>query len=241
MKLKIVVVDLDLSTKQKTWLIRIGIPAAVLLGTAALAYAGNWTVPHQWSAQGQANYAGADLKASDLDGNFNALATAGAALDGRVSKLEGRGHARFHLSATPTWGAYPPLPSNKWVPMVYDTADFDTLSAGSASTAANAPWHYTVPSDGIYLVMARASFASAPSNDIEGIAITKNDLACASLIVTGTETPTTTYGGVVVMVSDELQFAKGDVISICVVSGVGTPTVINANATRNAAVVDGPL
>jgi hypothetical protein len=88
MKLKIVIVDLELSARAKKLLIRIGVPLAVLLGGATLAYAGGWALPNQWSAPGSPNYAGPDLKASDLDDNFAALVDAGASLDQRVTNLE---------------------------------------------------------------------------------------------------------------------------------------------------------
>lgn len=88
MKLKIVIVDLELSPRAKKRLIRIGVPLAVLLGGATLAYAGGWGLPNQWSAPGSPNYAGPNLKASDLDDNFAALADAGATLQMQVSTLQ---------------------------------------------------------------------------------------------------------------------------------------------------------
>jgi hypothetical protein len=71
---------LELSSRAEKFLIRIGALLAVLLGGVTFAYAGNWALPHQWSAPGNSNYAGPNLRASDLDDNFAALADAGASL-----------------------------------------------------------------------------------------------------------------------------------------------------------------
>jgi hypothetical protein len=82
MKLKMIVVDFELSSATKKRLIRCGIPAAVLLGGGALAYAG-------WSPLPQPNFPmNGPLTASDLNANFAALADAGSALDQRVTTLE---------------------------------------------------------------------------------------------------------------------------------------------------------
>jgi hypothetical protein len=71
MKLKVVVVDLEVPPAAKHWLLRLGIPALVL-GAAAVAYAG---VPITFKSN-------ALLKADDLNTNFSAL-------DARLAALEG--------------------------------------------------------------------------------------------------------------------------------------------------------
>jgi hypothetical protein len=92
-KLKIVIVDLELSTKAKKRL-AFGIPLALILASGAVAFAGmDWALPHEWSNSAGPTYAGPSLKASDLDDNFNALADAGASLEARVAALEAA-HAR---------------------------------------------------------------------------------------------------------------------------------------------------
>jgi len=70
MKLKMVVVDLEIPSHVKHRLLQIGIPALVL-GTGALAYA---SVPKTWMD-------GQPLTAADLNGNFSAL-------DQRLSAVE---------------------------------------------------------------------------------------------------------------------------------------------------------
>jgi hypothetical protein len=90
-KLKIVIVDLELSTKAKKRL-AFGVPLALVLASGAVAFAGmDWALPHEWSNSAGPTYAGPNLKASDLDDNFNALSDAGAALEARVSNLEDAG------------------------------------------------------------------------------------------------------------------------------------------------------
>jgi phage-related tail fiber protein len=68
MKLKIVIVDLEIPPRVKRWGLRLGIPAVVLLGGAAVAYAGGLVTLVTWS-QGQT------LNASDLNANFAAVQT----------------------------------------------------------------------------------------------------------------------------------------------------------------------
>jgi hypothetical protein len=63
MKLKVVVVDLEISPRAKRWALRLGIPAAILIGGGAVAYAGGLVT---WTD-------GQTLKAADLNGNFSAL------------------------------------------------------------------------------------------------------------------------------------------------------------------------
>jgi hypothetical protein len=88
MKLKMIIVDLELSTTAKKRL-AFGIPLALILASGALAFAGiNWTPPREWSNDAGPTYAGPSLRASDLDDNFNALADAGASLEARVAALE---------------------------------------------------------------------------------------------------------------------------------------------------------
>lgn len=94
MRLKVVVVDLELSPRAKRHLIRMGAPLAIVLGGGALAYAGGWTVPNQW---GPGTPAGSTLTAAALNENFAALADAGAALDQRVSLL----------ATAPMFGTFP--------------------------------------------------------------------------------------------------------------------------------------
>jgi hypothetical protein len=71
-KLKLVIVDLEMSPRVKRRLLRLGLPIALVLGGSALAYA---NVPKVWNS-------GDKLLAADLNGNFSAL-------DTRITTLEG--------------------------------------------------------------------------------------------------------------------------------------------------------
>ncbi|HRI72145.1 MAG TPA: SUMF1/EgtB/PvdO family nonheme iron enzyme [Polyangium sp.] len=71
MKIKVVVIDVEWSSRTKRWAIRLGVPLAVLLGAAAVAYA---NVPHTFKD-------GDVLKSLDLNENFNALEQRIAALE----------------------------------------------------------------------------------------------------------------------------------------------------------------
>lgn len=71
MKLKLVVVDFEISPRARKLLVRVGLPIAFVLGGSALAYA---NVPKTWNA-------GDPLKAADLNENFSSL-------DARLVALE---------------------------------------------------------------------------------------------------------------------------------------------------------
>jgi hypothetical protein len=64
MKLKVVVVDLEVSARTKRWALGIGVPLALLLGGSAIAWAAGL---HTWNT-------GDTLQAADLNANFQALA-----------------------------------------------------------------------------------------------------------------------------------------------------------------------
>jgi hypothetical protein len=83
MKLKVVIVDMEFPPRVKKWGLRIGIPVAMLLGGAVVAYAGpnsliTWTD-------------GETLKAADLNSNFATLQneiTGDAGVRGEVAALQ---------------------------------------------------------------------------------------------------------------------------------------------------------
>jgi microcystin-dependent protein len=66
MKLKIVIVDFEIPLSVKRWALGIGIPAVVLLGGAAVAYASGLVTLVTWQT-------GQQLNASDLNANFTAV------------------------------------------------------------------------------------------------------------------------------------------------------------------------
>ena len=78
MKVKVVVVDLEIPPRVKRWAFRIAIPA-IIIGLGTIAYA---AVPLTVWTTGQA------LKAVDLNANFTALNGSFMGLDSRVATLE---------------------------------------------------------------------------------------------------------------------------------------------------------
>jgi hypothetical protein len=72
-KLKVYVVDLEIPPRAKRWLVRLGVPATILLGAAALA-----GPLHSWNA-------GDPLQASDLNANFANLEQRLAAVETQLS------------------------------------------------------------------------------------------------------------------------------------------------------------
>jgi hypothetical protein len=81
-KIKVYVIDLEIPPRVKRWALRIGIPAAVLLGGGAIAYATG--LPVTWSS-------GQTLYAADLNNNFAYLQneiTGDAGLEGQNAALQ---------------------------------------------------------------------------------------------------------------------------------------------------------
>jgi hypothetical protein len=96
MKIKIIVIDPELSQRTKRLLAAVVVPA-ILVGSAAVAWAGTL---HAWNP-------GDTLVAKDLNDNFNAveaeIAANFTALDARVATLEAVGHVeRANLGKTGT-------------------------------------------------------------------------------------------------------------------------------------------
>jgi hypothetical protein len=151
MKLKLVVIDFELSARAKRIAAAVVVPLLVL-GGGAVAYA---NVPITWTD-------GDTLTAADLNLNFNGLDTDIAALDQRVvtveqaapsvasaiSALQAPVSARYRLVTTqPLPGeAYPSL----GMAINYDAKDYDTANA--VTTGAN--WQFKAPVDGKYLATA---------------------------------------------------------------------------------------
>lgn len=102
MKIKLVVIDFEVPARVKRIALGAGIPA-VLLGAAAIANAG---VPHAFNP-------GEVLKASDLNGNFNALDQGVAALDQRIAALE---QATVADPPCPVGYAHDPSPASPFNP-----------------------------------------------------------------------------------------------------------------------------
>jgi hypothetical protein len=105
MKLKIVIVDLEIPPRVKRWGIRIGIPAVLLVGAGAVAVA---SVPTVWTG-------GQVLTAAALNANFTALdarITALEALPAQVTALQAQtavtiGSVSYSVGATKYCGVGP--------------------------------------------------------------------------------------------------------------------------------------
>jgi hypothetical protein len=149
MRLKIVIVDFEIPPRVKRWVLRVGIPAVVLVGGTAVAYA--TSLPVTWSS-------GQTLQAADLNNNFSylqneiagdggvgaevaALEAQVAALQTSVTALQTQVVAHAHLEVAQQ------LPYGTLEVLNFDTKDFDTASAMTTS-----PMVFTAPSTGTYRV-----------------------------------------------------------------------------------------
>jgi hypothetical protein len=99
MKLKIVIIDFELSPRVRRWALRIGIPA-VVLGVGAVAFAGVMPL-HTWNT-------GDILDAGDLNGNF-------ANLQGQIMTLAAKENVwRANVSAAGVVG----IQTGSWISTV---------------------------------------------------------------------------------------------------------------------------
>ena len=98
MKLKIVIIDLEIPERVKRAALRVAIPAAALVGFGAIAYA---SVPVVFTAH-------SPLTATDLNADFNSIdSRMGAIEDGGVPYAAQAGHASSADNATSAAGAAP--------------------------------------------------------------------------------------------------------------------------------------
>jgi len=122
MKLKLVIVDFEVSSRAKKWALQLGIPAAVLLGVVGIAYAGNLVT---WTS-------GQTLQASDLNNNFALLQTE----IGTPSGFQARMTSANSLNVTSTTQT-----------VVFDTVEFDLNNEYDSTTGV-----FTAKNAGTYMV-----------------------------------------------------------------------------------------
>ena len=120
MKLKVVIVDLEVSPRAKKWCLRAGIPLALLVGGGAIAWA---SPPHAFSD-------GQILTAQELNDNFTAL-------DARLTVVEGQVHAPSAFRAVRTTAFN--TPANATTTVVFDNVLFDLDGEYNVATGAFVP------------------------------------------------------------------------------------------------------
>jgi hypothetical protein len=137
MKLKVVIVDVEIPPHVKRWALRLGIPLALVLGGGAVAWAAGLVV---WS-DGQA------LKAADLNGNFTYLEgqiAGDGGLQARLTQLEGEVHPASAFRAN---RASPLSVTNEETQVTFDNVLFDLANEYDAATGVFSP-----KNAGIYLI-----------------------------------------------------------------------------------------
>jgi hypothetical protein len=128
MKIKLVVIDLEIPHRVRKWAIRVGLPAALLLGAGTVAYAGGLV---SWSA-------GQTLTASDLNENFNYI-------QGEIAALQAQSHPPSAFRAHTSNGLT--VPTNTRVTGLFDVVDFDLAHEYDPATGT-----FTATQAGVYLL-----------------------------------------------------------------------------------------
>jgi hypothetical protein len=141
MKLKVVIVDLEIPPRVKRWALRVGIPLGVVLGGGAVAWAAGLVT---WTT-------GTTLTAADLNNNFAYLQS-----EITTTAYGARTPSAFHATlSTPTT-----IASGTNTSVVFDTLEYD-LGSEYSTTAGT----FTVAHGGVYLVHCGVSYSSPATAD----------------------------------------------------------------------------
>jgi hypothetical protein len=132
MKLAVVVVDLEIPPRVKKWVLRLGIPVAVLLGAGAIAYAAGLVT---WMD-------GQTLTAADLNNNFSQLQSEITAQQAQIAAL---------LSGSPTIVQQGTVTNAATIPIMNLSGDTDLQyeleMQGTITTTADLSIYLTMNSD----------------------------------------------------------------------------------------------
>jgi hypothetical protein len=149
MKLKVVIVDMEIPPRVKKWALRLGIPLALVLGGGAVAWAAGLVV---WSD-------GQTLKAADLNGNFNYLEgqiAGDGGLQARITELEGEVHPASAFRAN---RASQLSLTNEETQVPFDNVLFDLANEYDAATGVFSP-----KNAGIYLIKCSFFYTATTPN-----------------------------------------------------------------------------
>jgi hypothetical protein len=147
MKVKIVVVDLEIPPGVKKWGLRVGIPLAVVLGGGAAAYAAGLVT---WTD-------GQMLTAADLNANF-------AYVTGQITALQTRAFPPSGFRATLSTG--PNVPSGASVQVAFDSVSFDLGSEYNATSGT-----FTPKNAGYYTVTCHLQFSASTASGLWRVSI----------------------------------------------------------------------
>jgi hypothetical protein len=210
MKMKVVVIDLEIPPSFKKWGIRLGLPIALLIGGSTIAWA---TMLHTWNA-------GDRLDAADLNGNFATLQAEIAALQQST-----RPPSAFRaLLSTQKM-----IPNGSQTSIAFDNVDYDLAREYDPSSGIFKPAH-----SGIYLLSCEAwggAFGDAGvwSSTIYRNGFPANDYQIEADDVQNSSATTTLTSHAMAIVS----LVQGDTLlcSLYQTTG-GTVTIGNGFATR---------
>lgn len=208
MKLKVYVVDLEIPASVKRWGLRIGIPAAVVLGGATAAWAAGL---HTWNT-------GDTLNATDLNNNFSALQS-----QITTSTLGTRTPSAFHAHLTQTTS----VPASSSSTVLFDTADYDINSEYTAATG-----KFTAKNPGLYAVDCALFYTAQGTVGTWAVNINKN----GSVFAYGEQqssTSTGDHGGVSARATDIIQLAAGDTLTCNAYQVTSTAQNLDIDGTRN--------
>jgi C1q domain len=220
MKLKLVIVDLEVPPKVKKWATRVGIPAAVIMLGGGIAWAAGL---HSWND-------GDTLAAADLNGNFTQLQSEIDALQAQITTT---GSGGFGTRAPSAFAAeYSKAGNNVAVP--FETATvvaFDKVLYDLGGEYNNTTGKFTAKNPGIYTFVCGFEFSEIPETG-------ENDTYSATLLLNGAllqnvdaNSSQTNEAGLGVQVSTIAQLKAGDVVDCAAYSSRTGGTTLDPNAS----------
>jgi hypothetical protein len=207
MKIKVVVVDLEIPPRVKKWMLRAGIPLGVLFGGGAVAWAAGL---HTWND-------GDTLTSADLNGNFTNLQTQITALQAQVHPASA---FRAVLSGATS------IPGNAGTPVIFDNVDFDLASEYDKTKGT-----FTATNKGTYYLHCGVQFQPAGATQTDWqVALQKNGMELA-----GSDQYVSTSGGMSEAVEGVFALAAGDVVKCTAFQNSGTAQpLLVAGSVRNS-------
>jgi hypothetical protein len=206
MKLKVVIVDLEIPPHVKRWALRIGIPLAVLLGGSAIAYAAGLVT---WTD-------GQTLKAADLNANFSNL-------QGQITtqSLAPRTPSAFRAQLTMATT----VSGEAVTPVALDSVLFDLGGEYNAATGV-----FTPKSTGVYEVTCSLEFFNGPSGNVYGAQIWDG-----SSELDGTDVQSSLTGEIRAIATTVAHLSAGDAVSCrSFATPTGSNALFAQDPTRNA-------
>jgi hypothetical protein len=190
MKIKVVVVDLEIPHRVKKWALLAGLPLALVVGGGAVAWAGTL---HTWNQ-------GDTLNASDLNANFSQLSTDLAAVQAQTHPASGFRALKTAAFSVPAGGTA--------TTVVFETVVFDTASEYNAGNGT-----FTAKNAGVYFVECGIEYTATATDNVYGAYVYRANAGGTAEIAGEDRLTGSGSVGTRAAVSTVVQLAAGDALT----------------------------